>query len=168
MVHAGKFPGRAHREILTDQAIVIEAGKIVSVGPMAQANRPGGARMVDLPNATVCPASQMRIRISPATRRMSARSHFPYPFHAQTLTGARNARITLEAGFTTVRNVGADGFGDVALRDAINAGDVPGPRMLVSGPPLGITGGHCDENLLPFEFHYSSEGVGGWRRSSPA
>jgi imidazolonepropionase-like amidohydrolase len=45
------------------------------------------------------------------------------------------------------------------LRDAIDAGDVPGPRMLVSGPPLGITGGHCDENFLPFDFHYSAEGV---------
>ena len=75
------------------------------------------------------------------------------------MTGARNARITLEAGFTTVRNVGAEGFGDVALRDAINAGDVPGPRMLVSGPALGITGGHCDENLLPFEYHFAAEGV---------
>jgi imidazolonepropionase-like amidohydrolase len=55
--------------------------------------------------------------------------------------------------------VGAEGFSDVALRDAINDGDVPGPRMLVSGPALGITGGHCDENLLPFEFHYTAEGV---------
>ena len=45
------------------------------------------------------------------------------------------------AGFTTVRNVGAGSFGDVALRDAINDGDIPGPRMLVSGPPIGITGG---------------------------
>ncbi len=76
-----------------------------------------------------------------------------------TLTGAHNARLTLEAGFTTVRNVGAEGYSDVALRDAIDAGDVPGPRMLVSGPPLGITGGHCDENFLPFDFHYSAEGV---------
>jgi imidazolonepropionase-like amidohydrolase len=58
-----------------------------------------------------------------------------------------------------VRNVGASGFTDVALRDAINDGDVPGPHMLVSGPPLGITGGHCDENLLPSEFHYQAEGV---------
>ena len=67
--------------------------------------------------------------------------------------------MTLDAGFTTVRNVGADGFTDVALRDAINAGDVPGPRMLVSGPPLSITGGHGDNNLLPFEYHATSEGV---------
>jgi len=55
--------------------------------------------------------------------------------------------------------VGADGYSDVALRDAINDGDVPGPRMLVSGPPLGITGGHCDNDLLPYEFHSSADGV---------
>jgi imidazolonepropionase-like amidohydrolase len=77
----------------------------------------------------------------------------------EALNGARNARVTLDAGFTTIRNVGASGFTDVALRDAINAGDVPGPRMLVSGPPLSITGGHCDNNLLPFESHVQNEGV---------
>ncbi|HKR84810.1 MAG TPA: amidohydrolase family protein, partial [Terriglobales bacterium] len=76
-----------------------------------------------------------------------------------TVVGVANARRTLEAGFTTVRNVGASGYADVALRDAINAGDVPGPRMLVSGPPLGITGGHCDNNLLPFEYHATEGGV---------
>src|SRR5258707_9516321 len=67
--------------------------------------------------------------------------------------------MTLEPGFTTVRNVGAGDFTDVALRDAINAGDVPGPRMLVSGPPLSIAGGHCDNNLLPFEWHVQNEVV---------
>jgi imidazolonepropionase-like amidohydrolase len=55
--------------------------------------------------------------------------------------------------------VAASGYSDVALRDAINAGEVPGPRMLVSGPPLGITGGHCDENHLAPEFNYHAEGV---------
>ena len=77
----------------------------------------------------------------------------------QTLTGAKNARLTLLAGFTTVRNVGADGYSDVALRDAINAGEIDGPRLLVSGPALGITGGHCDENLLAPEFKYTAPGV---------
>jgi imidazolonepropionase-like amidohydrolase len=67
--------------------------------------------------------------------------------------------VTLETGFTTVRNVGAPGFSDVALRDAINFGDVPGPRMLVSGPPLSITGGHGDQNLLEPSFQYTSDGV---------
>jgi imidazolonepropionase-like amidohydrolase len=75
------------------------------------------------------------------------------------ITGAKNARITLMAGFTTVRNVGAGGFSDVALRDGINAGEIPGPRLFVSGPALGITGGHCDNDLLAPEYHYSDFGV---------
>jgi imidazolonepropionase-like amidohydrolase len=71
----------------------------------------------------------------------------------------RNARTTLHAGFTTVRNVGAEAFTDVALRDGIAAGDIDGPRMLVSGPPLGTTGGHADDNLLPYEYHHTAGGV---------
>jgi imidazolonepropionase-like amidohydrolase len=67
----------------------------------------------------------------------------------EALNGVRFAKITLEAGFTTVRNVGASGYSDVALRDYIDAGHIPGPHMQVSGPPLGITGGHCDNNFLP-------------------
>lgn len=58
-----------------------------------------------------------------------------------------------------MRNVGAAGYADVALRDGIDAGEIDGPRMLVSGPALGITGGHCDENLLAPEYHYASQGV---------
>jgi imidazolonepropionase-like amidohydrolase len=77
----------------------------------------------------------------------------------EAVIGVKNARLTLRAGFTTVRNVGAHGYTDVALRDGIDAGDVEGPRMRVSGPALGITGGHCDNNLLPSEFHYKSDGV---------
>ncbi len=140
IVHAGKLLDVRTGKALTDQAIVIEEGKIVRVGPMGQTNRSSGDRLIDLPNATVLPGLT------------DAHTHL-------SLSGARNARLTLEAGFTTVRNVGAEGYGDVALRDAINAGDVPGPRMLVSGPALGITGGHCDENLLPFEYHVTAEGV---------
>ena len=75
------------------------------------------------------------------------------------LTGAKNAQKTLLAGFTTVRNVGAEGYTDIALRDAINDGEILGPRLFVSGPPLGITGGHCDDNLLAPEYHYVAEGV---------
>jgi imidazolonepropionase-like amidohydrolase len=77
----------------------------------------------------------------------------------EALRGARNARVTLEAGFTTVRNLGAKDYADIALRDAINDGDVVGPRIVASGPALGITGGHCDENLLPPAFHLQGGGV---------
>ncbi len=58
-----------------------------------------------------------------------------------------------------MRNVGANSFTDVALRDEINQGNVPGPHMQVSGPALGITGGHMDENLLPWEYHVQGQGV---------
>jgi imidazolonepropionase-like amidohydrolase len=75
------------------------------------------------------------------------------------LKGAANAKATLLAGVTTIRDVGASGYTDIALRDAINDGDVPGPRILASGPALGITGGHCDDNMLAPEFERSSEGV---------
>jgi len=77
----------------------------------------------------------------------------------QALYGAQHARDTLLAGFTSVRNVGASGFTDVALRDAITDGGIPGPRMCVSGPPLSITGGHGDTNELPWERHFESDGV---------
>ncbi|MEM1435071.1 MAG: amidohydrolase family protein [Pseudomonadota bacterium] len=70
----------------------------------------------------------------------------------RTLIGARNAATTLRAGVTTVRMVGAPGYGGVALRDAINDGDLIGPRILTAGMAIGITGGHCgDNNLLPWE-----------------
>ena len=75
------------------------------------------------------------------------------------LRGVKHAKDTLLAGVTSVRNLGASGFTDVALRDAINDGDFVGPRMFVSGPSLSITGGHCDNNLLPYDFKVSSDGV---------
>ncbi len=159
MVHAGKMLDVRSGKTLTDQAIVIAGGKIVSVGPMAQAHRLSGDRFLDLPNATVLPGlTDAHTHLTGDPKDVGPQA-LTISVPRATLTGARNARITLEAGFTTVRNVGADGYSDVALRDAIDAGDVPGPRMLVSGPPLGITGGHCDENELPYDFHFSSEGV---------
>jgi imidazolonepropionase-like amidohydrolase len=159
MVHAGKFLDVRTGKTLNDQAIVIDGGKIVSVGPFTQASRSPGARLIDLGNATVLPGLTDAHTHMTSDPRDVGYEGLGISIPRSTLVGARNARLTLEAGFTTVRNVGADGYSDVALRDAINAGDVPGPHMLVSGPPLGITGGHCDENLLPFEYHNTAGGV---------
>jgi len=159
MVHAGKLLDVRSGKTLADQAIVIEAGKIVSVSPFSQAKRASSDRLVDLSTATVLPGLTDAHTHLTGNPQDAGPQALGISLPRATLTGARNARITLEAGFTTVRNVGAEGYSDVALRDAIDAGDVPGPRMLVSGPPLGITGGHCDENFLPFDFHYSAEGV---------
>ncbi|MGD0682868.1 MAG: amidohydrolase family protein, partial [Terracidiphilus sp.] len=77
----------------------------------------------------------------------------------EAINGVVNARTTLLAGITSVRNVAAGGYTDVDLRDAINSGQIIGPHMQVSGPALGITGGHCDDNLLPFKFHALGDGV---------
>src|SRR6266705_3313460 len=153
VIHAAKLLEVKAGKTVADQAIVIEGDKIVSVGPMAQVQRSTSDRLIDLPNATVLPGL-----IDAHTHLTGDPRNIGYQSLA-TLTGARNGGLTLEAGFTTVRNVGAQGYSDVALRDAINAGDISGPRMLVSGPALGITGGHCDEDLLPFEYHATAEGV---------
>ena len=157
VVHAGKLLDVKSGKILADQAIVIEDDKIISVGPPS-ASAAAGATLIDLPNATVLPGlidAHTHITFNPQFGYQTLGISIP----REALTGAHNARVTLEAGFTTIRNVGARGYSDVALRDAINAGDVPGPRMLVSGPALSITGGHCDNNLLPFDYHATNEGV---------
>ena len=156
VIRAGHFLDVKTGKTLSNQTIVIQGDKIVSVGSDAQV--PAGAQVIDLSNATVLPG------LIDAHTHLTFTTNFGYSrlgisIPREALYGARNARVTLEAGFTTVRNVGATGFTDVALRDAINAGDVPGPRMLVSGPALSITGGHCDENLLPFEWHVQDAGV---------
>ena len=156
VVHAGHLLDVKTGKMLTNQTIVIQGGKVVSVGADAQV--PAGAQVIDLSSATVLPG------LIDAHTHLTMNPNFGYSTLAnsvarQALIGAHNARMTLEAGFTTVRNVGAFNYSDVALRDAINAGDVPGPRMLVSGPPLSITGGHCDNNLLPFEDHATNPGV---------
>ena len=77
----------------------------------------------------------------------------------EAIHGVVNARKTLLAGITSVRNVGAGGYTDVDLRDAINCRRGSGATHAVSGPALGITGGHCDDNLLPFHYHAVSDGV---------
>ena len=155
-VHAGHMLDVKSGKMLADQTVVIEDGKIIGVG--STATIPADAVRIELPNATILPG------LIDAHTHLTMEPRFGYDRLAissprEALIGAKNARVTLLAGFTTVRNVGAGDFTDVALRDAINAGDVPGPRMLVSGPPLSITGGHCDNNMLPYEYHATEGGV---------
>jgi imidazolonepropionase-like amidohydrolase len=73
--------------------------------------------------------------------------------------GVVNAEKTLMTGFTAVRDVGSSDYTDVALRNSINAGEVPGPRMAAAGPPLGITGGHCDDNVLNYSYKFRAGAV---------
>jgi len=141
------------------QTIVVVGPLIQSIAPTASVTAQVGDVVVDLGALTVMPGL------------IDVHTHLNYdtdfdPYHElikteakQAINGVANARTTLMAGITTVRNVGTDSYADVDLRDAINAGQVPGPHMQVSGPALGITGGHCDNNLLPLEYHSVGEGV---------
>jgi imidazolonepropionase-like amidohydrolase len=158
VIHAGKVLDVRTGKTISDAIIVIEGDKIVYVGTASSAPATNDRKAIHLPNATILPG------LIDAHTHITSNPSFGYEQLAistprEALIGAHNARVTLEAGITTVRNVGAHGYSDVALRDAINARDVPGPRMLVSGPPLSITGGHCDNDLLPFEYHATSEGA---------
>jgi imidazolonepropionase-like amidohydrolase len=158
VIHAGHVLDVKTGKLLSDQTVVIKDGKIVSVGASAETKAAADAVRIELPDATVLPGlidAHTHLTMDPKFGFESLGLSIP----REALIGAKNARLTLEAGFTTVRNVGAAGYSDVALRDAINAGDVAGPRMLVSGPPLSITGGHCDNNLLSYEYHATGDGV---------
>src|SRR5882762_3739087 len=170
VIHAAQLFDAKTGSILKDQAIFIEGEKIVKVGPapreihQAKANidYPGFGTNVPtlhIVSGTVLPGlidAHTHLTMDPnfglAELQISAAS--------AALTGAKNAKATLEAGFTSVRNV-ADywEFADVALRNAINRGDIPGPRMQASGPAISITGGHGDSNYLPYVYQHNSIGV---------
>lgn len=142
-----------------DQTIVVTGDRITAITTTATTAAQASDREIDLRSMTVLPGL-----IDVHTHLTFSNDFDPYSRLStdavrEALNGVRFAKITLEAGFTSVRNVGAYGYSDVALRDYINAGYIPGPHMQVSGPPLSITGGHCDNNFLPAEYHATAEGV---------
>ena len=159
-VRCGKLLDVRTGKLLADQIVVFdEAGTITAVGAAASTALPKGVVAIDLSGFTCLPGLiDVHTHIT-SDPYMSGYQGLGVSYPREAVIGAKNANKTLRAGFTTVRNVGAGGFSDVALRDGINEGDVPGPRMFVSGPALGITGGHCDNNLLPYDFHYKEMGV---------
>ena len=126
--------------------ILIRGERITAVG--ANVAIPRGATVIDLSGETVLPGfidAHVHLvgrTIGDGDWQHSRLTESPAEL---ALLGAAHAQQTLEAGFTTVRNVGAASFGDLALRNAINNGWVPGPRIVGAGISFGIRGGHCDE-----------------------
>ena len=159
-VKAGSLVDPVSGKVLKDVALVIEEGKVTASGTQKALKVPKDATVIDLGTETILPGFiDMHVHLT-GDAETGAYESLGLSDERMAITGVKNARKTLLAGFTTVRNVGAESYGDVALRDAINEGDVPGPRLYVSGPPVGITGGHCsDNNLLPSEYHLTGEGV---------
>jgi imidazolonepropionase-like amidohydrolase len=146
-------------KLLDSQTLIVVGDTIQSIAPSAQVPAQPGDAVIDLSGLTVLPG------LIDVHTHLTFNTNFdPYYTLTQTdakeaINGVVNARATLLAGITSVRNVGADGYTDVDLRDAINSGQVIGPHMQVSGPLIGITGGHCDDDLLPFRFHAAGDGV---------
>src|SRR5215470_9244263 len=158
VIRAGKLFDPVSGRLIDSPVVVVSGNHFEAVGGR-EISVPADARIINLGQATLLPGFFDVHTHLTSNAGGGGYEGLGISAPRAALIGAKNARLTLMAGFTTVRNVGAEGYSDVALRDAINAGDVIGPRMQVSGPPLGITGGHCDNSLLPFEFHYSAEGV---------
>jgi len=148
--------------IVEEPVVVITDGRIVSVVGRGGARPviPEGARRIDLPGMTILPGLiDMHVHLDSS----------PYygPYQAlqftdlfQTVMGPGHARDTLEAGFTTVRNVGSDNYADVAYMQAIDEGRIVGPRIVPAAYALGATGGHCDETFLPPSYNATNPGVG--------
>jgi len=129
-----------------NQVVVVENGKIVSVGT----DVPKGATIIDLGDRTLLPGFidchvHLAGRVIGEGENWDDAAVRDLP-QEDALRGARNAKATLDAGFTTVRNVGASDFSDIALRNMIREGVVPGPRIVAAANSIGITGGHCDTN----------------------
>src|ERR1700688_5007455 len=110
---------------------------------------PPGARRVDLPGMTLLPGLiDMHVHLT-SDPRYSGYRRLPFTDNFWTVVGVANAKRTLEAGFTTVRNVGSRNYDDVAIKQGIEQGFIPGPRTVPATYAIGATGGHCDYTELP-------------------
>jgi imidazolonepropionase-like amidohydrolase len=141
------FDGKSNA-LATPGVVVVTDGKIVAAGTSAAI--PAGAEVIDLGDATLLPgfidAHTHLTMMHSDDWKQNKLDGLQKPIPEMALDASVNARVTLMAGFTTVRDVGSRDYLDVGLRNAIRKGDVPGPRMLVSVHAIGSTGGHCDES----------------------
>ena len=147
-VRSGKL---INADILVESGVIKKVAKNIPIKSEYE--------IIDLPNMTVLPGlMDAHVHLTGNTD-LKGHEGISESSYLATIYGVKNAKETLMAGFTTVRNVGASNYSDVALRDGIEQKAILGPTLLVSGPPLGITGGHCDSNILPAEYEYKAQGV---------
>jgi imidazolonepropionase-like amidohydrolase len=145
------------RELAKPQVVIVD-GKITQVGKQGD-TAPAGADHVDLPGVTLLPGLiDMHTHLT-SSPLFSGYNHLLYTDSFWSVLSVTHARLTLEAGFTTVRNVGSSDFADVGLRQAIEGGFVEGPRVITATYAIGATGGHCDSTFFPPKMAQKSPAV---------
>ena len=138
--------------------VVITDGRITSVS--SGGTVPAGAKRIDLPGKTILPGLiDMHVHLD-SNPRYSGYSGLQFTDSFWTAQGVQNARDMLEAGFTTVRNVGSENYSDVGYKQAIDAGLIVGPRIVPAAHALSATGGHCAQTYLRPSFNAKGKAVG--------
>jgi imidazolonepropionase-like amidohydrolase len=134
-------------KIVDHPQVTVVDGRITAIGSPGSA--PAGARHIDLPGMTLLPGLiDMHTHLT-SDPRYSGYQSLQFTDNFWTVVGVANAKKTLEAGFTTVRNVGSDNFDDVAIKQSIEQGIITGPRIVPATYAIGATGGHCDATEFP-------------------
>ncbi|WP_372871544.1 amidohydrolase family protein [Shewanella sp.] len=146
-------------KLVANPVLKIEDGRILEVGTQGTLAVPEGSELIELKGKTLLPGlMDMHVHLgSDAEDNFLESMNYSVP--RQTVKAVKNAKKTLEAGFTTVRDLGDSGYSTIAVRDGINAGEIPGPRIWSAGHALSITGGHCDDNFSAPEMHSVAGGV---------
>jgi len=139
--------------------VIITDGRVAVVGPRGSVTIPADAERVDLPGQTLLPGLiDMHVHLD-SNPRYGGYSGLAFTDSFWAVIAAPNAAATLDAGFTTVRNVGADRYNDVALKQAIEEGLIPGPRIIPAGYAISAMGGHCDYTYFPPSVEAVAPGV---------
>lgn len=138
--------------MIEDPAIVIQDGVITAVGPKMSTQVPSAAEVIDLPGVTLLPGLiDMHTHLD-SDPTFGGFSGLTVTDAFWSMIAVPNAKVTLDAGFTTVRNVGSGNWNDIGLKQAIEMGRIEGPRIIPAGYSFGATGGHCDSTGLPPSF----------------
>jgi imidazolonepropionase-like amidohydrolase len=135
-------------KVTENPLVIVTDGRITAVGRQGDAV-PAGAEQVSLPGVTLLPGlidMHVHLTLSPL---YGGYTSYQFSDAFWTVISTRHAADTLKAGFTTVRNLGSEFYGDVGLKEAISAGFVPGPRIIPAAYSFGATGGHCDQTYFP-------------------
>jgi imidazolonepropionase-like amidohydrolase len=144
LIHAGRVIDGVSDRALTERTVVVDGGRITAIEAGYRAPGPGDT-LIDLRGGTLLPGlMDMHVHLTSEYSRSAELDRFKKDGTDVALDGAVYAQRTLLAGFTTVRDLGDSFRASIALRNAINAGKLPGPRIFASGKSIATTGGHAD------------------------